>query len=497
MTELSPMLIWPDIVLDLQDVLADHPKPIYIVGGAVRDALLRKPIKDIDLVTERDAIRLARTIANRLGGAFYPLDPDRDVGRALIHGAAGRMVIDVAGFRGGSLEADLADRDFTINAMAVQLQADLSRIIDPLGGIRDALHKQLRRCGPNAIANDPIRALRAVRQSIQFGLRIEPETLRDVRAAAPRLHDISPERLRDEVIKILALPRPTAALRVADALDLLGVLFPELPPMYGLQQHPRHAFDAWNHTLATIDALMDIIATINPARTDEATSQFRYGMLAIAFGNYRARLQDHLAAQFVEERPRRALLALAGLLHDIGKPATVVDEAASSRFPGHAEVGAKMAEARALALRFSSAEIDWLTTIIEHHMDGWLWIDNLSPLDAHRFWHTLGADGIDLILFMLADYLGAVGTNLDQDRWLRLCDNGRILLETYFDRHDMIVRPPTLVDGNDLMRALNLRPGAIIRELLDVIREAQVTGDVRTVDEALTFARRHLESRGA
>ncbi len=218
------VLAWSDVVYDLQafvqqDLLQGAPDGVYIVGGAVRDALMRQPIKDIDIaVRAGEGIRLARRIANGMDGAFFPLDHERDVGRALLDTPDGRLSIDVAGFRGESLDADLRDRDFTVNALAVDLRGDLNQVIDPTGGVADVIGKIIRRCNPDALSRDPIRALRAVRQSVQFGFRIEAETLKDIRAQAPRLLDTSIERVRDELFKLLALGKPGAALRVADRL---------------------------------------------------------------------------------------------------------------------------------------------------------------------------------------------------------------------------------------------------------------------------------------
>src|SRR5215471_1566347 len=130
MNDLSPRqpvrpLLWPNIVLDLQKFLADMTDEIYIVGGAVRDALLHRPLKDIDLATSSDGMKLARKIANEFDGDYFALDSERDVGRALVDTPDGRLMFDVAHFRGSGLLADLTDRDFTINAMAVDLRGDL------------------------------------------------------------------------------------------------------------------------------------------------------------------------------------------------------------------------------------------------------------------------------------------------------------------------------------------------------------------------------------
>ncbi len=485
------VLAWSDALLDLQDLLSGNPDPIYVVGGAVRDALLGRAIKDVDIAVAQGGIKLARRIANHYGGAFFALDADRDVGRALIDTVDGRLSIDAAGFRGDSLESDLRDRDFTINAMAVDLRGDLNAIIDPTGGALDALAKLLRRCNADAIARDPIRALRGVRLSTQFGLRIEHETLEDIRAHAPNLLDTSIERVRDELFKLLALPKTGTALRVADHLGMLMLIFPELITLHGLQQDAKHAYDAWGHTLAVVNHLGEILATISPKRTDTTAAQFNLGMIVVGLDRFRARLQDHFTQMGADDRPHFSIVMLAALLHDVGKGMVTPerDEQEHLRFRDHDRVGAAVAAERVAALHLSKAEQDRVVLLVRHHMNPTLWLDDLTPLAIHRFWRLLGAGGIDLIMLILADYLGAFGMAYDQDRWLMAVEHAQTLLAAYFEEYDRLVEPPTLINGSDLMQALGLAPGPMVGSLLDQIREAQVSGEVVTAEDALALAR--------
>ena len=154
-------LFWPDFVAILADALRDVDIPIYIVGGAVRDSYLHRPVKDIDLATPGDSIALSRRIAHILDCDIFVMDDSRGVARLLIDKSDGHLILDVARFRSHDLFSDLADRDFTINAMAVDLHGNLNLIIDPLNGAQDAEKKLIRRCSPSAIAADPIRAFRA------------------------------------------------------------------------------------------------------------------------------------------------------------------------------------------------------------------------------------------------------------------------------------------------------------------------------------------------
>jgi poly(A) polymerase len=473
------------MIVDLQQLLLDSPYPIYIVGGAVRDALLHRPFHDLDLATPANGIQLARHIADHFHGSFFPLDDERGVGRALLDLPDGRMIVDVAQFRGDDLAADLRDRDFTINAMAVDLKNDLNLLIDPLGGETDAISKQMRRCAPHAIMADPIRALRAVRQSVQFGMRIEPETLNDIRANISRFAKISPERIRDELFKLLALSRPAAAVRVADKLGLLSIILPETPPLHNLRQPAPHIFDGWNHTLAVMENLTGISATISYTRTDHTAASFSFGIIAMQLDRYRAQLQAHVTTLWPNERPHQALLMLIVLLHDIGK--------CTGLSPFEA-VGAKMAAARAEALRLSNAERQHITAIIESQSLPQQ-SEEFTPLAIHRFWRSLGEAGIDVCLLALADHLGTYGPQLKQDQWLKLVERVRLLLEAYFEKYDQLVLPPVLLDGNQLASMLQLKPGPIIGQLLDSIREAQVEGLVLTPEDAINHARSFLNNQ--
>ncbi len=482
-------------MLDVAELLADAPGGIWLVGGVVRDALLRRPITDIDLVTDAGGIQLGRRIANRMGGAFYPLDETRDLGRAVVMYQGERLVIDVSGLRAPDLEGDLRLRDFTINAMAVDLHGDLQTAIDPLGGLDDLIAKRLRQCGEGALHSDPIRVLRAARLSVQFGLRIDGATLRAMKENAPHLILISPERYRDELIKMLTLPRPVTALRVADAIGALDAYLPGLRALHGLKLGKPHIHDTWEHTLAVLDALNDIIHTISYRRTDDSAAQFNLGMIVVAFDLFRPALVAHLERPGADERPRRAVLLLAALLHDWGKGKVPMqhDEKGEPRYPEHEAVGAEDALECMNRLRFSSQERDLVWALVRHHADETLWRAPLEALDIYRYWRMLGENGVDLILLCLADYLGMLGHTYDQAVWLRLVENGQRLLSAWFNERSRYVDPPPLVNGDDLTRLLGIKPGRVVGRLLEAIREAQVAQGVSTQDEALTVAQAVLE----
>lgn len=463
-------LRWPDFVERLQDILAENAQPIYIVGGAVRDALLERQLTDLDLAVAKDAIPLARRIANALRGDFFVLDAERDVGRVLVDTPDGRFMIDVARFRGDDLLADLNDRDFTINAMAVDLTADINLLIDPLNGERDLRDKLVRQCNPHAFARDPLRALRAVRQSVQFGMRLERDTLNDMRAVKAGLRQISPERIRDELVKLLALTNARGALRVAESLGLLDDILPEVVRLRTvLLDNPEYA-NRLQETLAIVEKLFNVFVVISPQRTDHSGANFAIGMLVMQMDRYRRRLQEHVGHLWPNDRPHTALLVLAALLRDC-----TPDEAG----------------ARAQALRLSNGERDRLTAVVRYY-DLPLKMKDLSLLEIHRFWRQTGVAGVDVCLLAAANYLGVSGSKLDQDGWLQVVERLLMLLHAYYERYDELVEPPVLLDGNQLMSQLGLARGPMIGALLERIREAQVTGEVRSVEDALQLARAAL-----
>ena len=228
MSDEAPRLSWTDFVHDLSTLLRNQEidTPLFLVGGAVRDAYLRGAITDVDIAVDGDAVALARQVADWLDADIYVMDRERGVARVLVNQDGERICVDFARLRGETLGEDLRDRDFTINAMAADLLGDIDRLIDPLGGALDLRKKILRRCSAAAIKNDSIRALRAVRLSTQFQLKIQPETAADIRAGAGLLRQCSGERIRDEFFKLLSLDRAARGLRVLLHLGLLQEILP-------------------------------------------------------------------------------------------------------------------------------------------------------------------------------------------------------------------------------------------------------------------------------
>jgi putative nucleotidyltransferase with HDIG domain len=499
--------------------LAQQEVEAYLVGGCVRDRLLGRPVYDLDLTVDGDGLRLARRLANHFEGAYYPLDVARSTGRAILRAEAGRrLVVDVARFRGDSLTedgsaeltADLADRDFTVNALAADVRAP-DVVIDHHGGLDDLRVRLLRPVSESAIRNDPLRALRAFRQAAQLGFRLAPKTERLIRRDGAGLARVSAERVRDELARLLALPHAAPHLRHMDDLGLLTIVLPELEPLRDLAQPPPHHLPVLAHSLKTVEHLEILQSKL---RTESGNQESGIGNRVPGIREpdtrhpipdtrhldslhpFAERLHAHLAEPLGGERPRLVTLKLAALLHDTGKPATRRVQEERIRFLGHEKESAKLTGAALRRLRFNRAEVRTGQTIVRHHMRPLLLADQerVSSRAVYRFFRDTDDAGVDVLLHALADHRATYAPDAEDDRWPRLVALAARMLADYYERAEERVAPPPLLDGYDLLREFGLEPGPQIGELLEAVREAQVSGEVRTRDEALALVRKRLDT---
>jgi tRNA nucleotidyltransferase/poly(A) polymerase len=470
---------------------------VYLVGGALRDLLLGQPTHDFDFIMPNNALKIARYIANELNAAYFPIDPERQIGRVILTKEDGeRFVLDFAVFQGTTLESDLRLRDFTINALAIDLRNPLV-LIDPLKGVLDVKEKKLRMCSPDAMRLDPVRVLRGVRLAIQLGFQILPETLVSMRQAVALLPKVSSERIRDELIRILDGTKPDSAMRVLDSIGVLEYILPEIPTLKGLAQSTPHVNDAWNHTLSAMSKLEQIITILNPEYDEEKAASLFMGLISLYLGRYREHIHKHLKEYINRDRTLKPLLFLAALYHDTGKPYTQsIEKNGRIRFIHHEEIGEKLIEARARQLHFSNHEIKRLQWIVRAHMRPILLAHtgkSLTPRTIYRYFRDLDSIGVDVCLIALADVLATYEYTLPQDIWLNQIKVVRSLLEAWYERKEKLISPPPLVSGNDLMEEFQLVPGPLIGYLLDKIREAQIMERIRTRNDALNFAQELLK----
>ena len=487
-----PLPEWP--LARIRALATARGVQVWPVGGVVRDALLGRPLHDWDFAVERDALGLARAAADELGGAFYPLDPERDTARVILRRGGRRFEMDFAGLRGPNLEADLKGRDFTLNAMAAGPDGTL---IDPLGGLADLQARLVRATGEAAFDDDPLRMLRAVRLVAELGLRLEARTAAWIIQRAPTLSRVSPERVRDEFVRILATPGAATHLRMLDELELLIQVIPEIDPLKEQAQSPPHRFDVWWHTLLVVEAAEGVAMVAAGKRPSPAYvdgPERAWDEIKETLGRWGPAITDHLEARLKGGRTRRELFLLAALCHDLGKPLTCTeDERGHLHFYGHERVGARLAADRMRALRFSRPEVERVRKVVQAHMRPGHLSRVQGPVTrraVYRFFRATGSAGVEVALLSVADHLSTWGPNLQADRWARRLEVVRLLLGHYFERREEVIAPAPLVTGEDLMAELGLEQGPQVGRLLETIREAQAAGEVHTREEALELARR-------
>ena len=465
---------------------------VYLVGGAVRDLLRERATRDLDFVIfSGDVLKHSRRIADALGGAYYPLDVERETARVILDRSLGPCVLDFAAPRGADLNSDLAGRDFSINAIAIDLSSP-NELIDPIHGARDLGDNLLRACSSMSMIEDPVRILRAVRLSLEIGLHIVPETKVQVRLAVPALADVSIERRRDELFRILEGNRPATAIRLLDIFNALNHILPELLSLKGIDQPLHHRYNLWDHTLAVTQKLNSVLNTLTERHDPESTANWALGLVSIRLGRYRKQIHHHLMTSLSTVRPMRALLMMAALYHDSGKPqAMSVDVPGEIHFYGHESIGADIASNRANQLRLSNGEIRRLRTIVKNHMRPLFLAQSGKPPSRraiYRFFRDCGEAGVDICLLALADTLGTYGPELPQDLWSSQLDTVRVLLSAYWENNEKQVDPPALLSGHDLIQEFKLMPGPEVGELLAALKEEQAMGELNDRQDALRFA---------
>lgn len=463
------------------------------MGGFLRDALLGRESHDVDLAVAADPLSLGRRLADVLAGHFVRLHEEHKAARIVLPDSEAIRSLDLLPLR-VDIEADLAQRDLTINAMAVPI-GDLAgeralSIIDPCGGRRDLAKGIVRMVRPETFGADPLRLLRAVRLCAELGFTLDPQTAAVMAENALLLPQVAPERQRDELMRILATSRAAPGLRLADKLGLLDSLLPEVVATRGEEQPKEHQWDVFDHSLEAVAALDALLRSEKPA---EARWARLWRQLWEKMEEFPA-VREHFREEVSQGHTRAALLKLAALLHDIAKPETrTIEDNGRMRFFGHAQAGALKAAAAARRLRLSGAEVRQVEAMVKEHLRP-LQIARDGPPSRralYRYFRDTGEAAIDVLFLSLADHLATVGPRLDWDDWRAHLDVVGFILAWRFQEE--ATAPARLVTGHDLMDALGLSPGPLVGRLLEAVQEAQAAGEVTTREQALALARQELE----
>jgi hypothetical protein len=480
---------WPLTALQAIDSQATT----WLAGGPVRDLLLGRAPHDWDFVTDGSGLKLARAVANALGGAYYALDTERGTGRAIVvqPGSHTAITLDFAQLRGPTIEADLWERDFTLNSMALTLDGQL---VDPTGGRFDLEARLLRMTKPSAFEDDPARLLRAVRLATQFDFALEPETIARLRSQPQTLQEIASERVRQELVKLLAHPRARLGLEQLSQHGLLPFVLPEVVQAEAYPAARERAF-------ALVQILHDLDRRLRgkqaphgspaPAYPHGAPPSWAWQSLSSVLARHQRDVLAYLNEPAGADVTRADLLKWSALFCPFA--------------PGEQPLAAaQQAEVRLEALRFSGNSISFVVALLRclRNFED-LAVRGFEPgsgplpdREIYRYYRAAGSSGagIGTTLLALTRLLVLQGSRLDRGAWMRHLTTAAALLHAYFDRRDVVIDPPRLLTGRDLM-ALGLAQGPAIGQTLEVLREAQAAGEITTREEAVTYVQDQIQTR--
>ena len=456
-------------ILDqLEPVQAAFPgrDDVWLVGGAVRDLLLGRPLADWDLVTTGDPERLARDRAADVGAAVFPLSERHGAWRVM-----GPNPVDITGAPDG-LEADLRRRDLTVNAIAIRVvDAEIAAVP---GALDDIAARMLRAVSDTSFRDDPLRLLRLVRLAAELDFDVEDGTADLARRDAALAATPAGERQRAELERILAARDPVDALRMLDELGLLAIILPEVSALRGVTQNRYHHLDVLDHTLQVLDAATDLIE--HPG---------------FVFGTLGPVVAAALAEPLDGETNVAMAVRWAALLHDVDKPSTrhTFDDGHIG-FPGHAQQGAETTLRILERFRASAAVQRCAATLVREHLRlGFIVSDgHVDAREIHRYRCATAPHGIASVVVSLADRWSTRGVRARQ-RWIRRHQQTATALI------EGLAAPPLppLLRGDALADALGLEPGPRVGTLLAAIAEEHAAGSFDTPEAAIAFARDRLE----
>ena len=449
--------------------LPDNPDGIYLVGGIVRDLLAGHPPADIDLVVAGDIVLTAGQIAKKTGGSIIDLGKK---GFDVLRVASPEATIDITPLNHPSIESDLQQRDFTINAMAYDAKA--RRLVDCTGGQVDMQRKVIRMVSPAAFEHDPARLVRAYRMAAALDYAIDSATEAAIGKHRHLVTSVAGERIWGELVKIFATADATPVIRRMAASGLLTAIFPELQAAIACTQNHHHPFDVFDHSLRVVDALETLLCEFNT----------RFPRLAGI-------------AEQADLSGDAAILKYAALLHDVGKPATrQVDPEGRVRFPGHAARSAAIATGISHRLRLSNRQRHVSDAIIRHHIRPlflYLASENgsIGRNGRVRFFNRCGALTLPIIVHAMADIKAKGASMQDRDNGFISFCNG--LLNAYIDYKNRQAAVPPLISGKDLIAVFGLSPSPRFKHILNRVNERRLSGELATRDQALKWVGTYLE----
>lgn len=444
----------------------------WLVGGAVRDRALGRDTADFDVAMAGPVRDAARALGRAAGGYAFELSEAFGAWRVVAHDHGWQL--DLLPLDGDTIEEDLSHRDLTVNAIAAPLGGD--GYVDPFGGLEDLRRRRLRHVSDEAFARDPLRVMRLARLACELGFDVEEVTLRLARASAPALAQVAPERVFGELRRVIAADRVLAGLALMDAVGAVEAVLPELTALRGVEQSRFHHLDVFEHTLAVL------AETVALEREPDRLA-----------GAHADALARRLAEPLANELTRGEALRFGALLHDIAKPQTrEVTAQGRVTFIGHDADGAALSAAILGRLRASDRLREYVAALARHHLRlGFLVHEMpLSRRAVYDYLHATSPVAIDVTVLSVADRLATRGDNAERAiaRHLELAQQ---MVSEALAWEANPPRPP--VRGDDLARALGIRPGPLVGGLLAELQAASFSGELAGREEAIERARQLMK----
>ncbi|MDO9085458.1 MAG: hypothetical protein Q7U53_04535 [Anaerolineaceae bacterium] len=464
-----------------------------MVGGMVRDILLNRPVHDIDLSFCGNVREYGKKVADDLGAAFFMLNEKFQTARIIYKSRPGiKRWIDIVATRNNDILMDLSQRDFTINAMAIEINKRES-LIDPLSGANDLNLKILKLCIPDGLAIDPVRILRAVRLSVQFGWKISPETIQAMKISAPRLNLISVERKRDEIFRILNLENPVIALRILIHLNLVKYSFPEIDFQMVLEDNQNDETQtAWDQSISNIQKFIQFEKLVFGGFSSEGAMNIRQAVILMSFRRFRLPLTDYFQIKLHEDRPIRSLFMLAFLYHNYFEKYNLRKK--SMEVPNNiVEDAISLVEKIARALVLSNLEVGWLKDfsnniyIIQQAI---VTDQPLNPEFAYDFFYQSKLSGVAICLYSLMNRFDIEKDFPEDKNWMNCLSICSFLVDAYFNHFDEWIHPPNFINGHDIMKILGIKDGKIIGYWINKITLESVKGKINSHSDAVRFLKK-------
>ncbi len=480
-----------ELIFSALDTNLDPDHKVYMVGGMVRDILMNRPVHDIDLSFCGNVREYAKRVADYLQASFFMLNQKYQTARIIYKSQTGqKRWIDIVATRENDILVDLTYRDFTVNAIAIDIQ-DRNNMIDPLNGALDLQRKLLQISRKDSLINDPVRILRAIRLAVQFDWKISTDTLTGMKSYASKLIDVSSERKRDEIFRMMDLQNSYKAIRLLLHLDLFGYSFPEL----NMERNPEtnRQMDYSIATIKEFSLMQQLIVSNYPT---EGAMNIQQGELVLSLGRFRESLDSYFQTNIHQDRSLKSLFVFCVLY--LGDLQTSLNSPIGFNFHNWApEKIDPLVEKAAKSLVLSSAEKKWMSGFFT----GIAMIENLiqnettlDPEISFLFFNRCKFSGVGACLFSLANCITQDEVNLKGSPWHKYLEISRFLLDSYFCHFEEWINPPTYINGHDVMKILKITDGKKIGWWINQLKIATIQGYIKNHKEAVNFLMTHKDN---